>query len=112
MCRAFAQLVASELLERFPAECGLQENRLLAQMQRFLSTNRDLLAAKQSVGPCISTFDPDLACQPQGIFCQVCCRLQTSPGQILARFIGQSTGCVLRFAIYRSRCEKPCLGFP
>ena len=68
--------MTSELLERFPTECELQDNRLLAQMQRFLSTNRDLQAAKQSVGPCISVFDPELACQPHGIFCQVCFRLQ------------------------------------
>ena len=70
--RAFAQLVTSELLERYPDKCGVAGNRTLANMQQFLATNKDLQAAKQSIGPCISRFDPELACQPQGIFCKVC----------------------------------------
>lgn len=65
--------MTSELLERFPTECGVEQNRLLAHMQQFLATNKDLQAAKHTIGPCISAFDPELACQPQGIFCKVCC---------------------------------------
>lgn len=49
---------------------------MLAHMQQFLATNKDLQAAKQSIGPCISRFDPELACQPQGIFCKVCAQLR------------------------------------
>lgn len=71
MCRAFAQLVISELLERYPSECEVEQNRVLAQMQQFLALNKDLQAAKQTVGPCISRFDPKLACRPLGIFCTV-----------------------------------------
>ena len=44
---------------------------MLAHMQQFLATNKDLQAAKQSIGPCISRFDPQLACKPQGIFFKV-----------------------------------------
>ena len=69
--RAFAQLVTSELLERYPDDCGVAGNRVLAHMQQFLATNKDLQAARQTIGPCISRFDPQLACQPQGIFCKV-----------------------------------------
>ena len=71
MCRAFAQLVISELLERYPSECGVEQNRVLAQMQQFLALNKDLQAAKQTIGPCISRFDTKLACRPLGIFCTV-----------------------------------------
>ncbi len=71
MCRAFAQLVISELLERYPSECGVEQNRVLTRMQQFLALNKDLQAAKQTIGPCISRFDPKLACQPLGIFCKV-----------------------------------------
>ena len=64
--------MTSELLERYPGESGVAQNRMLVHMQHFLATNKDLQAAKQSIGPCISCFDPRLACQPQGIFCKVC----------------------------------------
>ena len=57
---------------------------MLAHMQQFLATNKDLQAAKQSIGPCISSFDPELACQPQGIFCKV---------SALASFGVPSDGC-------------------
>lgn len=70
--RTFAQLVVLELLERFPGGCGVQSSAHLAAAQRFLAGNADLLRLRGSIGGGVSSFHPDMASSPRGIFCVVC----------------------------------------
>ncbi|BDA44330.1 Uncharacterized tRNA/rRNA methyltransferase YfiF at C-terminar half [Coccomyxa sp. Obi] len=81
--RTFAQLVVQELLERFPAGCGLPANAQLAAVQRFLAVNADLKRLRRSIGAGIAAFDPETASSPKGVFCvgvQMVGRPEDGPG--------------------------------
>lgn len=62
-----------ELLERFPGGCGVGSSAHLAAAQRFLAGNADLRRLRGSVGGAVSSFHPDLAASPRGVFCVVRC---------------------------------------
>lgn len=88
--RTFAQLVVQELLERFPAGCGLPANAQLAAVQHFLAVNSDLKRLRRSIGAGIAAFDPETASSPKGVFCVVCL-LASGSGHLCAPWENAST---------------------
>lgn len=68
ICRTFAQLVVLELLERFPDGCGVESSAHLAAAGRFLAGNADLQRLRGSIGGAVSSFQPDVAASPRGVF--------------------------------------------
>jgi hypothetical protein len=57
-----------ELLDRFPALFGLPDDPNLSAVYAFLTANSDLVRVRGSVGVSLTSFDPDVATSPRGVF--------------------------------------------
>jgi hypothetical protein len=65
--------VVQELLRRFPGSCdgAAGGNAHVAAARHFLDTSADLRRLHAAMGGAISSFDPERASTPRGVFCLV-----------------------------------------